>query len=124
MQRLNQLSGSRRPPRALCVPTGAVSRPKYEISEPNLIFLLENRFSVPQIAGMIRVSVSTVRRRMSDLVLSVRALYSDISDTELDEIVRCIHQQHPMCGNSKRIQHTVRYATTISKRSQIVKGSL
>ena len=35
MQRLNQLSGSRRPPRALCIPTGAVGQPKYEISELN-----------------------------------------------------------------------------------------
>ena len=61
IQRLNQLSGSKRPSRALCVHTGAVGRPRYEISKPNLIFLLENRFSVPQIAGMIGVSVSTVR---------------------------------------------------------------
>ena len=80
MQRLNQLSGSRRPSRVLCAPTGAVSRHKYEICkpnlifllEPNLIFLLENRFNVTQIAGMIRILVST---RMSDLVLPVRALY-------------------------------------------------
>ena len=75
MQHLNRLSGSRRPPRALCVPTGAVGRPKYEICKPSLIFLLENRFSVTQIAGMIGALVSTVRRRMSDLVLSVRALH-------------------------------------------------
>ena len=54
---------------------------------------------------MIGVSVSTVRRRMSYLGLLVRALYSDISDTELDEIVRCIHQQHPMCGNVQMQGH-------------------
>ena len=61
LQHLNQLSGSRRPPRALCVPTGAVGRCNYEICKPNLIFLLENRFNVTQIAGMIGVLVSTVR---------------------------------------------------------------
>ena len=72
MQHLNQLSGSRRPPRVLCAPTGAVGRHKYEICKPNLIFLLENRFNVTQIAGMIGILVIT---RMSDLVLSVRDLH-------------------------------------------------
>ena len=70
MQHLNQLSGSRRSSRTLCVHTGTIGKPRYcEISEIYSIYLLENRFIVPQIAGMIGVLVSTVRRRMSDLVL-------------------------------------------------------
>ena len=53
MHSLNHLSRSRNSQGAFCVHSGAVGRPKYEISEPHLMFLLENRFSVPQIAAMI-----------------------------------------------------------------------
>ena len=42
---------------------------------------------------------------MSDLGLPVRALYADIYDSELDDIVQCIHQQHPMCGNMQMQGH-------------------
>ena len=99
MEEFTELSEvSERPQIVLASHTGVVGRPKYIIPEHNLIFLLENRFSVPQIANMIGVSISTIRRRMDDLGLSVRALYSDISDIELDELVRYIHQEHPVCG--------------------------
>ncbi len=105
MQRLSQSLVSRRSSRAVCTHTGAVGRPRYEIPESNLTFLLENRFTVPQIACMIGVSISTVRRRMTDLGLSVRALYSNTSDTELDDIVGDIHHQHPTCGNIQMQGH-------------------
>ena len=50
--------------------------------------LLEHRFSVPQIADMFGVSVSTIRRQMSDYGLSVGATYADLDDNELDRLVR------------------------------------
>ena len=43
---------------------------------------------------MMGVSVSTIRRRMSALGLSVRGYYSNLSDSELDEIVRSIQWQY------------------------------
>ena len=42
--------------------TGAVGRPAFEISIHQLQYLVENRFSVPQIAELLGVSVSSVRR--------------------------------------------------------------
>ena len=60
--------------------TGLVGRPSFEISYEQLSYLIENRFSVPQIADMIGVSVRTVRRRMSDFSFSIRAQYSSLTD--------------------------------------------
>ena len=41
-------------------------------------------------AELIGVSVRTIERRFQDFGLSVRATYTDISDIQLDEIVRGI----------------------------------
>lgn len=51
--------------------------------------------------------MSTIRRRMNSLGLSIRALYSDISDNDLDCIVRSIHQQFPMCGSQQMKGHLI-----------------
>ena len=45
------------------------------------------------------VSISTVRRRMSDAGILIRDYYSTMTNSELDEIVRHVQQQYPMCGN-------------------------
>ena len=78
-----------------------VGRPAFVISETQLAFLVENRFSVPQIADMIGVSVRTVHRRMSDFGLSIREQYSLMSDTELDRIIESIQREFPTCGNKQ-----------------------
>ena len=87
-----------------CAPTepirdGRIGRPKFSISCEQLSMLLEHRFSVPQIANMLGVSVSTVRRRMTDYNLSVLATYATITSGELDSLVGEIQTQFPMCGN-------------------------
>ena len=41
---------------------GMVGRPSYIVSYEQLLFLIENGFSVPQIADMIGVSVRTVSK--------------------------------------------------------------
>ena len=84
---------------------GTVGRPSFEIPPQQLCYLIENGFSVPQIADMIGVSVRTVRRRMSDFVLSIRAQYSLLTNAELDAIVADIQSQFPMCGNRQMQGH-------------------
>ena len=69
------------------VQTGAVGRPSIDVSPNQPSFLIENGFSVPQMADMIGVSVRTVQRRMSEFGLSIRAQYSAITNTELDRLV-------------------------------------
>lgn len=85
--------------------SGSVGRPSFAISQDQLGFLVECSFSVPQIADMLGVSVRTVRRRMSDYGLSIRARYSVITEVELDDIVRGIQQELPMCGNRQMQGH-------------------
>ena len=65
--------------------------------------LIEHRFSVPQIAEMFGVSISTVRRRMTEYGLSISATYSSITDEELDALVKYIQIMFPMCGNRQML---------------------
>ena len=48
------------------VSDGTVGRPKFKICEFQLKSLLEDSFSVPDIARMLSVSVSTIRRQIND----------------------------------------------------------
>lgn len=85
--------------------SGLPGRPSYNIPADNLVFLLENRFTVPQIASVMGVSVRTVRRRMSDIDVFVRQQYSDITDQDLDHLIAQIQHQFPSCGNQQMLGH-------------------
>ena len=62
---------------------GRVGRPAFLIPQEQLQCLIEFRFSVPQIAQLLGVSVRTVRHRMSVAGLSIRSTYSQFSWTTL-----------------------------------------
>ncbi len=49
-------------------------------------------------AELLGVSVSTVTRRLRNYGLSVRQMYSDITDTQLNELVSTINHQFPNAG--------------------------
>ena len=82
-----------------------VGRPRFDISYEQLLYLLENRFTVRQISDMLGVSQRTVYRRMNEFSLSVHMQYSDISDDDLDNIVYSIQNAFPMCGNVQMQGH-------------------
>ena len=63
-------------------------RPAFHISKQQLEMLLKVRFSGPCIAELLYVSSRTVERRMNVNRLSVRALYTEIQDCQLDDIER------------------------------------
>ena len=83
----------------------SMGRPRYNVQREQLEFLLQTKFTVPQIASLLNVSVRTIRRRMSDYQLSVGNLYSNLSDLELDEIVSRIQLQFGCCGNRQMMGH-------------------
>ena len=87
------------PPQACVVLDGTVGRPSFQIFPTQLEFLINNRFSVPQIAQLMDVSVSTIRRRMQTFNLSIRATYSSITNEELDELVSRMQEQFPNWDN-------------------------
>lgn len=78
---------------------GSVGRPRYEISFHQLETLIFMNLSVPNIAQIVGVSVSTIRRRMSQYNLSIRDTYSRISDADLDSVVLDIQTRFPGWGN-------------------------
>jgi hypothetical protein len=73
-------------------------RPRIMISEEQLEYLLGIGFSCPKIAEILGISLSTVRRRMSECGLSVASLYSNITNSELDLLVSQIQTEFPNCG--------------------------
>ena len=85
--------------------TGCIGRPRFEIPREQIIFLLESRFTALQMAEILGVSLSTVRRRMADYGLSITAEYTPFTDEELDRVVEEIHHDFPMCGNRQMQGH-------------------
>ena len=75
------------------VGNSVIGWPKFYIALEQLSMLLEHIFSVPQIADMLGVSISTIRLR-----ITVYATYTTISD-DLDLLTNEIQQIFPMCGN-------------------------
>ena len=85
----------------------APGRPSFYIPREQLAYLLENRFTCPQIAEVLGVSLRTVRRRMTEYGLTSRMYYTNISDVQLDEIVREIQHAFPTCGNTQMQGHLI-----------------
>ena len=85
--------------------TGAVGRPRVNVTREQLSLLLESRFTVPRIADMISVYIRTIHRRMVEYGLSVQSTYSVLTDQELDPLVLEIQKEFPMCGNRQMYGH-------------------
>ena len=83
-------------------------RPRLAITKEQLEYLLGLGFTCPKIADVVGVSLSTIRRRMTEYGLSVNALYSDISDQELDDIAKQIKVDYPNCGYRMMQGHLLR----------------
>ena len=96
-----QSSVTRLHSQAQLVHIGTIRLPSFDIPQHQLQYLIKNRFSVHQIAQLMDVSVSTIRRRMSDYDLSIRATYYPISDEQLDQLVAGVQQQFPIGEISK-----------------------
>ena len=84
---------------------GVLGRPRYLVPQCLLESLIESGFSVPQIADILFISVRTVRRRMSEYGLSIRATYSAITEQDLDVIINRIQQEFPLCGYRQMVGH-------------------
>ena len=80
-------------------------RPRLIVTREQLESLIEATFTTPQIAHMLGVSVSTLRRRMDLYNLCIRATYAAISDHELDQLISEISRLFPMCGSKQMAGH-------------------
>ena len=77
---------------------GNMGRPRFDIEQDQLEYLLDLCFTCPDIARLLGVSLRTVRRRMEEFGICVRDRYSSISDAELDEELVSIKQVYPNAG--------------------------
>ena len=73
-------------------------RPAYLINHAQLQIYVENGFTVPQIATMLSVSKSTIRRRLCRFGISVNQSYSNLTDDELDLKIKDLISKFPNCG--------------------------
>lgn len=70
------------------ITTGEHGQPRYAISEHQLQYLVESGFKRPQLADIVGVSLSTVRRRMSEFGITVASQYATLTNAELLTMVR------------------------------------
>ncbi|XP_041917361.1 uncharacterized protein zgc:174680 [Alosa sapidissima] len=77
---------------------GELGRPRLSIAADAIEGLLSNALPIGLLANLYGVSRRTMYRRMKENGLSVRGCYSDISDDELDCVVRSIKSRMPHAG--------------------------
>ena len=80
------------------VNTNGKGAPKFQIPKSLLQFYLRQGFTTPQISDMIRVSESTVKRRLKVYDLKRDRMYSALTDDELDEKVNMVLADFPNTG--------------------------
>ena len=76
---------------------GDRGRPQYNISEKQLSYFIGFGFRAPEIATVLGVSESTIRRPFREFNLSTRC-YTDVSDEQLDVIVSSIKDDFKQSG--------------------------
>lgn len=77
---------------------GPAGRQRMIVSSEHIQHLLEINLPASSIAKRLGISRSTLYRRMHEFSLSVRTLYSTLSDEELDQNVRQIISRQPHSG--------------------------
>ena len=80
-------------------PSGLVGHPKFVIPKTQLLYLIENRFTISRIAKMLGILERTVYRRMAELRYSVTAQYAELTNDDLFALISEIQEEFPMCGN-------------------------
>lgn len=77
---------------------GERGRPTLIVTYDQLEFLLELHFSVPDMARLLGVSKSTIKRRLREFNLSVREAYTVISDEDLRQHLEDLISLFPNSG--------------------------
>ena len=73
-------------------------RPAFLITDAQLQTYIENGFTVPQIATMLSVSKSTIRRRLRKFGISINQSYSNLTDDQLGLKIKDLISKFLNCG--------------------------
>ena len=87
------------------VHSGNVGRPRFDLPQCQITALVESGFTGVQIANIVGVSLSTIRRRMAEYGISISSQYSELSDQDLDQLVGSIKEEFPTCGYKQMLGH-------------------
>ena len=99
--------------RAALLNSGGRGRPSWQISREQLVYFLRERFLRREVADMLRVSLSTVARRIREHGLVKLLPYSTISDEDLDGIVRDVQALFPNIGYRRMLGELTRRGIVI-----------
>ena len=89
--------GTNHGPHATSVPSGASGRPKFDIPQEQLQYLIDYEVSMRKIAQALGVSKSTIKSRVREYGISVGPRVV-LDDSELDSLVRDIQREFPNAG--------------------------
>ena len=89
--------GTNQGPHATSLPSGAAGRPKFDIPQQQLQYLIDYEISMTKIAQDLGVSKSTIKRRVREYGISVGPRVV-LDGSELDTLVRDIHREFPNAG--------------------------
>lgn len=78
--------------------SGNRGRPRYDVQEAQLQFFVGFGFKVPDMAKMLAVSQATVNRRLRDYGISLSTKFCQMSDSELDEVIKNVKEHFPRSG--------------------------
>ena len=80
-------------------------RPQLYVSMDDVEFLRGLRFSWSRIAEILGISRSTLYRRLQDEAIDRMLSYSEITNSQLDEVMTVIKLNHPNDGERMIIGH-------------------
>ena len=101
-----------------CIFTGQSGSPKLNVPQEQLQFLIERRFNTTQIASLLGVSPRTIERRLREHNLNISTSYSNLSDQDLDTVIKSILTDFPQTGY-KRMTGFLRARGLIIQQSRI-----
>ncbi|XP_073237665.1 uncharacterized protein [Porites lutea] len=101
-----------------CIFTGQPGRPKLNVPQEQLQFLIERRFNTTQIASLLGVSPRTIERRLREHNLNISTSYSNLSDQDLDTVIKSVLTDFPQTGY-KRMTGFLRARGLIIQQSRI-----
>ena len=88
--------------------SGHPGRPKFDISQEQLEYFLFYDLGVQDIANALSVSKSTVQRRFREYEISVSSAISQLTNDQLDGLVRQIKNDFPNAGY-RRVDSQLRW---------------
>ena len=85
--------------------TGMPGRPKFMVTENQLLYFVEHGFTAVDTARMLGVSESTIRRRLQEFNIESTRPFRVMSDLDLDNTVKNIKEQFPNAGYRMMLGH-------------------